>query len=718
MSGIRTLGFIIPTLSLGGAERVVARLASGLAADFRCLIFVRKGSPLHYEVPGVEIVELDYTAQGFIDAAQQYGIDVFLDHYHWDVEHVRIMAGLASAGLRVVLTEHNAYHYPLFQAAQDRRAGYDAHFTERYPLYAKFAAVTLLNDDAFTGFAQHLDNLRTIPNPVSYEPDGIANHHSRTVLNVSHFRKPAKRLDLLYMAYARMLQRDPAARLCIVGEYDYLNDRAYRRMSGLGEAPIRIAGRSQRVSWHYNESALFALTSSIEGQPMVLLEAALHAMPAVSFDLPGLQAQIVHGETGLLVPFGDTDAFADASCSLLADPARLRAMGYAARDKVQRDFALPLVLDTWKQLLADIERDGRVHSGQVEPSPAQSAAIGEWTRYWTQGLHEEPSRTPRISFLVPVHGTEDVLPRCLRSIQEQTLRDFECLIVDDESPGDIAAITRATVGNDPRFRVIRHARNRGLYQARSTAASAARGLYFANIDSDDYIHPRFAEILFREALATGSDIVECRAIELTEEGRPIPFNNALRAGPADGRDAAAAYFNGSLRNVVWNKIYARELWWKSAGHNAIDEGITISEDTLRNSFLFPDCTRYSAVADCLYYYCRRGVSVVKGGDIRRLSAKLGDLERSYDHSRRHVREALDNPHALRRLEHRRCEDTAWYIAEFLARHDTEATIADLLAEGESNNTLLLDIHLVSELASARRELKRLYRAAAEAAAKN
>ena len=50
--------------------------------------------------------------------------------------------------------------------------------------------------------------------------------------------------------------------------------------------------------------------------------------------------------------------------------------------------------------------------------------------------------------------------------------------------------------------------------------------------------------------------------------------------------------------MVWNKIYARELWRRTPLHDTIDVGLSICEDVLRNGLLFPECRRFAAVQDC------------------------------------------------------------------------------------------------------------------------
>ena len=669
MTDISRIGFIIPSLTSGGAERVVSVLAEALSGEFAVHVLVRRGAAQHYPVKGVTVEQIDFTAEGILDAVARLKLDLLLDHFHWDQAHVRIMAEVADAGVRVVLTEHNAYHYPLFQSARDMKPGYENWFEDRYAFYRKFAAVTVLNADAFKFFARRLDNVRKVQNPVPVLVSRRADLTSHRVLTVSHFGKRAKRLDLMYQVFAKVRLRDPEASLTVLGDYDWVQDRACRMAAGLVDVAIETPGRTMVVDRYFDRAALFALTSEIEGQPMVLLEAALHGVPQVAFDLPGLQDQLVHGETGILVPFGDTDAFADAVAGLLGDKNRLATMGAAGRDLVTREFSIARVVEIWRDLIAEIADKGGITSTSVRLPQALTRRDAEWKAYWRKvARHDDATLVPRLSFLVPVFGTEEVLGRCLRSIQMQTLTEFECIVVDDASPGDVHRVVKDTVGDDARFRIVEHSHNRGLYQARSTAADLARGLYFAHVDSDDYIHPQFAEIMFAEAITTGSEIVECQAVELHEDGRPVRFNEIRQDGPVDGDQAARAFFNNSLRNVVWNKIYSRDLWRRVPVHGAIDAGLSICEDVLRNSLLFPECRRYSSVQDCLYYYCRRPASVVKGGDFTRLLAKLKDVDFSYATAMSRQSEP-EQAAVWRKLDDRRIEDVQWYVAEYLGRTD-------------------------------------------------
>jgi glycosyltransferase involved in cell wall biosynthesis len=702
LAEISTIGFVIPSLTSGGAERVVAVLAEALAKDFSVHVLVEEGAAQHYAVKGVTVHGINFTTEGILAAVGRLQLDLLMDHYHWDQDHVRVMAEVADAGVPVVLTEHNAYHYPLFQWARDVKDGYENWFDERYAFYRKFAAVTVLNEEAFRFFSQHLNNVRKVQNPAPNLASRRADLGSRRILTVSHFRKRAKRLDLMYQMFGKVSSRVPDASLTILGDYDWVQDHYCRKAAGPGEFQIETPGRTSLVDRYYDRAALFALTSEIEGQPMVLLEAALHGIPQVAFDLPGLRDQIVHGETGLLVPFGDTDAFADAVVGLIGDERRLAEMGGAGRALMLKEFSIDRVAGLWRELIAEIATKGRITSKKAKLPGGTVLRDAEWRGFWQNAARRgDPSLVPKISFLVPVYGTEEVLGRCLRSIQSQTLTEFECIVVDDASPGNVQEVVKSTVGDDARFRVIEHSRNRGLYQARSTAADAARGLYFAHVDSDDYIHPEFARVMFTEAITTGSEIVECEAVELREDGRPIRFNEVKKDGPVDGDQAAQAFFNNSLRNVVWNKIYARDLWRRVPEHASIDVGLSICEDLLRNSFLFPECRRYSSVADCMYFYCRRPDSVVKGGDLARLLVKLKEVEVSYGIAKSR-QGAPDQAVYWRKLDDRRIEDVQWYIAEYLERHDFAGVQEELRQMGDKIDPM---VSVAMTMVKKRSELK-------------
>ena len=101
------------------------------------------------------------------------------------------------------------------------------------------------------------------------------------------------------------------------------------------------------------------------------------------------------------------------------------------------------------------------------------------TQYHSRGS------TPVISVITPLYNAEAFVEQMLRSVSEQSFKDFEHIIVDDHSYDASSRILSAASKIDPRVRVISHAENKGVVEARNTGIKAATGRFLAFLDADD-----------------------------------------------------------------------------------------------------------------------------------------------------------------------------------------------------------------------------------------
>lgn len=138
-------------------------------------------------------------------------------------------------------------------------------------------------------------------------------------------------------------------------------------------------------------------------------------------------------------------------------------------------------------------------------------------------------KMPLISVIVPVYKVEPYLSRCIDSILTQTFTDFELILIDDGSPDNCRKICDKYAKKDKRIQVI-HKENGGLSSARNAgidwvfANSDSQWLTF--IDSDDWIHPQYLELLLFGATSTNTDICVCEYTKTTEFSDFENFNNA------------------------------------------------------------------------------------------------------------------------------------------------------------------------------------------------
>lgn len=89
-----------------------------------------------------------------------------------------------------------------------------------------------------------------------------------------------------------------------------------------------------------------------------------------------------------------------------------------------------------------------------------------------------------ISVIVPIYNVENYLRMCLDSIQNQTYKNFECLLINDGSPDNSAEICREYVAKDSRFRYFEK-ENGGVSSARNLGIERSEGVYITFVDSDD-----------------------------------------------------------------------------------------------------------------------------------------------------------------------------------------------------------------------------------------
>lgn len=97
---------------------------------------------------------------------------------------------------------------------------------------------------------------------------------------------------------------------------------------------------------------------------------------------------------------------------------------------------------------------------------------------------------PAVSIVMPAYNVAPYIREAICSALAQTYTDFELIVVDDGSKDDTAAIAKELAEQDARIRLVQQP-NRGLAGARNTALRAARGEFFALLDSDDWWEREF-----------------------------------------------------------------------------------------------------------------------------------------------------------------------------------------------------------------------------------
>lgn len=138
------------------------------------------------------------------------------------------------------------------------------------------------------------------------------------------------------------------------------------------------------------------------------------------------------------------------------------------------------------------------------------------------------SKIPKLSYIVLSYNYEQFIGTTLRSILDQTVQDFEIVVVDDASRDRSVDIVRGF--DDPRIQLHVNERNLGGAASYNRAVEAASGEWLVNLDADDWVAPQKAELQLAALAADPSlDVIGTYVKFVDKQGAPHPKAQELEA---------------------------------------------------------------------------------------------------------------------------------------------------------------------------------------------
>ena len=133
----------------------------------------------------------------------------------------------------------------------------------------------------------------------------------------------------------------------------------------------------------------------------------------------------------------------------------------------------------------------------------------------------------KVSVCIPTHNGAAYLRQAIESARAQSYRDFELLIVDDDSSDDTIQIVEEFARIDSRIRVHRNPQRLGLAGNWNRCLELARGEWIKFLFQDDYLHPNCIELLLGLAARSGATLLACQRDLEFEPSLPAEFKNAF-----------------------------------------------------------------------------------------------------------------------------------------------------------------------------------------------
>ncbi len=165
-----------------------------------------------------------------------------------------------------------------------------------------------------------------------------------------------KGYEYALVALRRLLDRGIPAEVAIAGDGpDEQRVRYTIEDLALGDQ-VRLLGRRPvgEIREHLRRSDIYLLSSLEEGISNAALEAMSCGLPVVTTACGGMAEAVEDGAEGFVVPMRDPGAIADALERLAASEELRTRMGFAARDRIVREFALDDQISAWTRLLESV----------------------------------------------------------------------------------------------------------------------------------------------------------------------------------------------------------------------------------------------------------------------------------------------------------------------------------------------------------------------------
>lgn len=222
----------------------------------------------------------------------------------------------------------------------------------------------------------------------------------------------------------------------------------------------------------------------------------------------------------------------------------------------------------------------------------------------------------RFSIIIPVYNVEKYIRRCMESVMNQTFRDYEVIVVNDETPDNSMAIVQEYVNAFPGMIQVIHQKNTRQGGARNNGVSKARGEYILFVDSDDYVALNMLETVDAKLRENPCDILVFRHVPVSPEGKRLgePEYCALPPG---------TYLPERDKNVVLiptgpvNKAFRREFYVETQVW--FPEKLLYEDAVTR--VLYAMAASVVVCDDVLYYYVQSGNSSMR----RKPSEKMLDI---------------------------------------------------------------------------------------------
>ena len=350
--------FVIPSLSKGGAERVVSVLASGLAqTDAEVVILRYFKTDADYSVDDkVKVITLSEGYEKDYEKISRFSRFARIAKIFKQEEPDAIIPFLHRVDIQCYISASIKYRKRIIHTLRVSPYNTKGIGKKMHYFLINHTNKSIVQNQSQKDFFKEGSQKRIhiLPNPVKSEflDECVTLDDSRFVAVASGRLLPQKNFPMLIKAFSSFAFDKEGVFLHIYGEGS--NKETLQSLIdelGCGEK-IKLMGRTNDLVSVYKNVNLFILSSNFEGMPNALLEAMAIGLPCISTDCPtGPSEMIVNGENGLLVPVDDAKKMKEAIEFMYNNRDRAEGMGKCARAYVAENYRVDKIVNKFIEIV-------------------------------------------------------------------------------------------------------------------------------------------------------------------------------------------------------------------------------------------------------------------------------------------------------------------------------------------------------------------------------
>ena len=323
-----------------------------------------------------------------------------------------------------------------------------------------------------------------------------------------------KGLQILIEAVASLQKNIPDLHLIVVGDGDMKSKYEERvRKLGLGET-VTFTGRlaGEKLAEQYQQAHVFALPTSNDSFSMAILEAMASGLPVVSTKVGGIPDLVSDNETGFLTVLQNLATLEKGLGDLLTNPRQASSFGTAGQIRVINNFNWNPRAGQYNQIFS------KLFQKETNISHKQTAAT------------LQRNNNLQLTVVILTYNSESTIKTCMDSLIAQTNKNFNVIIVDDESTDETLKIANSyKIDSQLEIQVTKNGTH-NLSVGRNIGLKASATDLVAFLDSDDRAEPHWIDIIIQTfklnpeaALLSGPLVFSSRSVV----GEAIATNDSV-----------------------------------------------------------------------------------------------------------------------------------------------------------------------------------------------